>query len=401
MFLAGSDSEAEDDYVGDAVGAAEGPSSSVLNSSDAAAIAMHCGLRRVDACREPPWLAALLARRAEAEAGGEGDGEGEGEGEGAAVERSAAAASPAAASSRAAMAQRPRRRRNSLSDALRVLLPGERAAVDELGEEEQGGQEEAAGPDVVLQRVLAEAGFGKEPSEADTVQVGGDRVPRLLVALGEALRAAGGIDEPRIFAQTPPAEELLEAVRQLNLAPVPSPPRRNLSTAEPSAQTARPHAIAALVKEWLAQLPGEGGLISLSQAELASVYAAKEPLLPTRALLDGMRGSLRGEAWRWLARFLAEVEQASPRNKMPARELAIVLAPLLSPEPRPEPSADRAAEPPPAAATNAAACERTMHVMRFVQHSVAVMARKQLSLVRSPLAPHRRPNARPQPSQPS
>ena len=65
MFLAGSDSEAEGDYVGDAVGAAEGPSSSVLNSSDAAAIAMHCGLRRVDACREPPWLAALLARRAE------------------------------------------------------------------------------------------------------------------------------------------------------------------------------------------------------------------------------------------------------------------------------------------------------------------------------------------------
>ena len=157
------------------------------------------------------------------------------------------------------------------------------------------------------------------------------------------------------------------------------------------------------MKEWLAQLPGEGGLISLSQAELASVYAAKEPLLPTRALLDGMRGSLRGEAWRWLARFLAEVEQASPRNKMPARELAIMLAPLLSPEPRPEPSADRAAEPPPppAAATNAAACERTMHVMRFVQHSVAVMARKQHSLVRSPLAPHRRPNARPQPSQPS
>eukprot|EP01047_Picozoa_sp_COSAG01_P101614 COSAG01_NODE_31322_length_599_cov_2.808000_1_plen_116_part_10 len=42
--------------------------------------------------------------------------------------------------------------------------------------------------------------------------------------------------------------------------------------------------------------------------------------------LAAQRGSPEGEALRWLAGFLAEVDRGSPRNRMPARELAITLA---------------------------------------------------------------------------
>ena len=79
----------------------------------------------------------------------------------------------------------------------------------------------------MLFAALHDAGFGRELCEDDMVIIGGDRVPRLLCKLGEALRKAGGVDEPRIFAQRPALEELLEVVRQLHLAEVPEIPRGN------------------------------------------------------------------------------------------------------------------------------------------------------------------------------
>jgi hypothetical protein len=392
MFLAGSDSDAEDDYYASTAPKAAA-SSSVLSSSDAARIAVHCNLRRVS--REPPWLAALVARRTEQERA-------EQEAAAAAAQpaqrRPSNGSPPAGTEPALPLAVQPRRRRNSLSDALRVLLPGDRTADED--ESSQGAVEPGAAASTsvrdVLYTALQDAGFGRELCDEDAVLVGGDRVPRILCKLGEALRKAGGIDEPRIFAQRPAPEEMLEVVRQLHLAHVPELPRPSgvggpLQQEPDDARVAgRPHAIAALIKEWLAQLPG--GLLQLTDAQLAEVYGAKEPLVPTRLRLDEMRGSPRGEAWRWFARFLAEVQQASPRNSMPARELAIVLAPLVAHATAPHTasaSADGAAD---AAGSSSAAtdeCEREMHVMRFVQHSVAVMARKQLSLVRSPHANRR------------
>ena len=47
------------------------------------------------------------------------------------------------------------------------------------------------------------------------------------------------------------------------------------------------------MKEWLVRLPG--GLLQLTDAQLAEVYGAKEPLVPTRLRLDEMRGTLRGD----------------------------------------------------------------------------------------------------------
>ena len=394
MFLAGSDSEAEDEYYASAVpskhAAKAASTSSVLSSSDAARIAVHCSLRRVS--REPPWLAALVAKRADQERVEE-----------AALALAVAPAEPRQQSRRTPTEEQPtdsplaapqRRRRNSITDALRVLLPGDRTAGD-AGSGEEGAEFEAPPSSrELLRTALSDAGFGQELRDEDTVVLGGDRVPRVLCKLGEALRKAGGIDEPRIFAQRPAPEEMLAVVRQLQLADVPELPRTSSAaagSADPhdDGPPQRPHAIAALMKEWLAQLPG--GLLALSDAQLAEIYAAKEPLVPTRLRLDEMRGSLRGEAWRWFARFLAEVQQASPRNSMPARELAIVLAPLIS-------RTRAATDPASAAATDAAGsaeengvdeCEREMFVQRFVQHSVAVMARKQLSLVRSPQANRR------------
>lgn len=396
MFLAGSDSEAEDDYYASAApsskhAAKSASTSSVLSSSNAARIAVHCNLRRVS--REPPWLAALVAKRAEQERAVE--------------EAMVAAAAPAEQrqqSRRTPTAEQPadsplaatsqqRRRRNSITDALRVLLPGDRTAGAAGSGDESAEVEAPPSSRELLRTALIDAGFGQELRDEDTVVIGGDRVPRVLCKLGEALRKAGGIDEPRIFAHRPAPEEMLEVVRQLQLANVPELPRTGSAAGsadlhdDGAPQAGRPHAIAALMKEWLSQLPG--GLLALSDAQLAEVYAAKEPLVPTRLRLDEMRGSLQGEAWRWFARFLAEVQQASPRNNMPARELAIVLAPLIS-------RASTAADPASTAAAEGGStdetvdeCEREMFVQRFVQHSVAVMARKQLSLVRSPQANRR------------
>ena len=110
--------------------------------------------------------------------------------------------------------------------------------------------------------------------------------------------------------------------------------------------------------------------------------------MPTCSRLDEMRGTLCGDAWRWFVRLLAEIQQASPHNNMPAREFAIVLAPLVARPKAPHVSAliSGATEPDDRSTSAADDCEREMHVMRFVQHCVAVMARKQLSLVRSPQA---------------
>eukprot|EP01043_Picozoa_sp_COSAG02_P038611 COSAG02_NODE_2990_length_7607_cov_3.437134_8_plen_406_part_00 len=386
MFLAGSDSEAEEDYYTSASAASKSAASSaVLSSSDAARIAVHCNLRRVS--REPPWLAALVARRAEQDA------------ESVAIEYASQptptpASSPAAHTAATGGGVQPRRRRNSLSDALRVLLPGDRPSADEEGQEGANGRNESttstpASTREVLYGALRDAGFGRELCTDDTVVVGGDRVPRTLCKLGEALRKAGGIDEPRIFARRPSLEEMLEVVRQLRLAEVPTLPRVDSANGvhEPrdSRVSGRPHAIAALIKEWLLQLPG--GLLQLTDAQLAEVYGAKEPLVPTRLRLDEMRGTLCGDAWRWFVRLLAEIQQASPRNNMPARELAIVLAPLVVRPKAPHISASVSGTEADDRSTSAADdCEREMHVMRFIQHCVAVMARKQLSLVRSPQA---------------
>ena len=76
---------------------------------------------------------------------------------------------------------------------------------------------------------------------------------------------------------------------------------------------------------------------------------------------------------------------------MPARELAIVLSPLVArtKAPRVSAPAGGGAEAADHSTSTADDCEREMHVMRFVQHCVAVMARKQLSLVRSPQANRR------------
>eukprot|EP01043_Picozoa_sp_COSAG02_P072154 COSAG02_NODE_13479_length_1389_cov_1.857364_1_plen_402_part_10 len=394
MFLAGSDSEAEDDYYTSASAASSksAASSSVLSSSDAARIAVHCNLRRVS--REPPWLAALVARRAEQEA------------ETAAIEEAArqtpattAVSPPAARADATRGGVQPRRRRNSLSDALRVLLPGDRSFADEVGGEAGEGDDgstvsASASTREVLYGALRDAGFGRELSVDDTVVVGGDRVPRTLCKLGDALRKAGGIDEPRIFAQRPAFEEMLEVVRQLRLAEVPALPRADSPNGvqhdpRDSRVSGRPHAIAALIKEWLLQLPG--GLLQLSDAHLAEVYGAKEPLVPTRVRLDEMRGTLCGDAWHWFVRLLAEIQQSSPRNNMPARELAIVLAPLVARAKAPHVSAPAGGgtEASDHSTSTVDDCEREMHVMRFVQHCVAVMARKQLSLVRSPQANRR------------
>lgn len=396
MFLAGSDSEAEDDYYTSVSAVSKSTaSSSVLSSSDAARIAVHCNLRRVS--REPPWLAALVARRAEQEAEAAAAEE--------ATQHHPSSTSPPAelhVATGSLPSARPRRRRNSLTDALRVLLPGDRTIAagegGESGDSREGGEHNnetaAINTRDVLFAALHDAGFGRELCEDDMVIIGGDRVPRLLCKLGEALRKAGGVDEPRIFAQRPALEELLEVVRQLRLAEVPEMPRGNSTNSsqqdpKDSRVSGRPHAIAALIKEWLVRLPG--GLLQLTDAQLAEVYGAKEPLVPTRLRLDEMRGTLRGDTWRWFVRLLAEIQHASPRNNMPGRELAIVLAPLVAradasggslPVGGGTDSSDRST-------SDAGDCEREMHVMRFVQHCVAVMARKQLSLVRSPQANRR------------
>lgn len=390
MFLAGSDSEAEDDYYTSSSAVSKSaPSSSVLSSSDAARIAVHCNLRRVS--REPPWLAALVARRAEQEA------------ESAAAEAptqrhpvSTSQPAPRVVATESPASVYPRRRRNSLSDALRVILPGDRSFADEDGGESGNGSaaSTASNNREVLYAALHDAGFGRELCVEDSVVIGGDRVPRILCKLGEALRKAGGVDEPRIFAQRPAPQELLEVVRQLGLAEVPELPRTDSANGahhdpRDSRVSGRPHAIAALIKEWLLQLPG--GLLQLTDAQLAEVYGAKEPLVPTRLRLDEMRGTLRGDAWRWFVRLLAEIQHASPRNNMPARELAIVLSPLVArtKAPRVSAPAGGGAEAADHSTSTADDCEREMHVMRFVQHCVAVMARKQLSLVRSPQANRR------------
>ena len=141
-----------------------------------------------------------------------------------------------------------------------------------------------------------------------------------------------------------------------------------------------PHAIAGLMKGWLRMLPG--GLLQLSEEELALAYAAKDPIVTTRKTLSDLRGTVRGETFRWLVGLLAEVERASPRTQMPSRELAITLAPVLIGDA----SGDR---------------EHTLpHVMRFLQHCIAVMSRRQRTLVQvSPTQPNIEPQPTQQPTQ--
>ena len=47
----------------------------------------------------------------------------------------------------------------------------------------------------------------------------------------------------------------------------------------------------------------------LTLAQLRATYSTKDPQLATRATLSELRGTVRGETFRWLAGLLAEVDR--------------------------------------------------------------------------------------------
>eukprot|EP01047_Picozoa_sp_COSAG01_P082420 COSAG01_NODE_16825_length_1200_cov_28.735695_1_plen_265_part_10 len=245
MYVVGSDSDPEDDFA-PTHQARRGESSSVLSAKDAACIAIHRGLPRQLTSAEPPWLAALLERQASSSSSRISSSPGEehsDEATYAATPRTVKAVEGPRGGGRAADAQAggkragaqvgatptqpPRRgRRNSITQAIMSVLRPSRPHGGSAADGGDGSTRDTGHrPDVAacLQDALSQAGFGRavDADFADTVQSGSDRVPRLLWTLGQALREAGGMDEPRIFLHSPAPGDLLRELWRLGLADPP------------------------------------------------------------------------------------------------------------------------------------------------------------------------------------
>ena len=238
IFVVGSDSDPEDDFS-PSIQSRHRESNSVLSAKDVACIAVHCGLNRKLINSDPPWLATLLQRQASpppSNSCATNNGpvqQPTGKTALAAHKRGVNTAaegddaiSGALSDDSATQSHPPRGRRNSITHAImNILRPtGEKSGDSTKKGGDVAGNGRQPGVAACLKDALMQAGFGcaLDAGFADTVFSGGDRVPRLLFTLGQALRNSGGLDEPRIFLQTPAPGELLRELWRLGLADPPA-----------------------------------------------------------------------------------------------------------------------------------------------------------------------------------
>lgn len=377
MFINGEGSDQEDEF---SVERKKGFSSSILGAKDAQRVATLLRLPRI--AQEPPEWVQML-QRAAAEAA-------EAPGEPSRPDPNAAQSNGNVDGSNGCDSyddaadievtpeqSRQRRRRNSITTAIKsVLRP---ALPPPLG----GGEEAEPEPEVDIEMQLATelevSGYGRTlncpDAHDDLVLVGHDRVPRVLLKLGQALKACGGLDEPGIFMAPVSDEQLLEQAQRMRLGRSTSrvsrswvddtPTKTNADAGgegttpqlpSPSAlaaseeqlqRTDNPHAIAGLMLRWLEMLPAteaidddavkggcgsdgvvggvnRKGILLLETEQLRASYNAKDPLPVTRATLHYLRGTVRGETFRWLVGLLAEVNRRYERACVRAYRAGLV-----------------------------------------------------------------------------
>ena len=159
-------------------------------------------------------------------------------------------------------------------------------------------------PAVALRGTALPSPFAVDLGNQPTEQVVGyaSQIPSILVQLGTLLRDNAGQDTEGIFRKSPDAGELnlaLETIREGG----------DLTTTDP-------HLIAALIKEWFRELPGD---ILTEDYVSGRVPALNEP---------------EASIYTWFLDLMGEIAENQAVNLMSPKALAIVFAPnLLNPDP--------------------------------------------------------------------